>query len=320
VKPSDVEAKAMCMFHWLRGLGLNARIALLGVVSVLITAGTLVTLAVWQSGQYNRLAQCEVDGLIEADLDHIAQGIYNLVRAEDEAVQEQVDDTLNVARRVLADAGGVGLSPEPVVWTGINQFTEEAVSVRLPKLLIGGRWLGPNTAPDVETPVVDEVTRLVGGTATVFQRMNDRGDMLRVATTVTNKDGRRAIGTYIPAVNPDNTPNPVIAAILRGQMYHGRAFVVDAWNITAYRPIADAAGKPVGMVYVGVRQEHAESANQGGQDGIRVRSDRSGQGPGPLRHFPEGGTRRRRRLGEQGQRRPLCDPGDHRQGDGVEAR
>ena len=61
-------------------MGLNAKVALLGVGSVLITAVALVALAVWQSGQYNRLAQSEVDGLIDADLDHITQGVYNLVQ------------------------------------------------------------------------------------------------------------------------------------------------------------------------------------------------------------------------------------------------
>ena len=107
--------------------------------------------------------------------------------------------------------------------------------------------------------MVDEVTRLVGETATIFQRMNEKGDMLRVATTVKNAEGKRAIGTYIPAVNPDGTPNPVIAAILKGKTYHGRAFVVNAWYLTAYEPIKDGAGNVVGMLYVGVKQKAVES-------------------------------------------------------------
>lgn len=247
------------MFRWSGRIGLSAKIALLGVSSVLITAIALLSLAVWQSGQYNRLAQTEVDGLIEADLDHITQGIYNLVQAENEAVQQQIDYNLNVARQVLANANGVSLSPETAVWKSVNQLTDETTAVPLPKLLIGGRWLGQNAASTVATPVVDEVTRLVGATATIFQRMNEQGDMLRVATTVTNKDGRRAIGTYIPAVAPDGAPNPVIAAIMKGETYHGRAFVVDAWYLTAYAPITDVSGNLVGMLYVGVPQKHPES-------------------------------------------------------------
>ncbi len=247
------------MINWLRTLGLSLKLALLGVSSVLITAVALVTLAVWQSGQYNRLAQSEVDVLIDAGLDNIAKGVYQLVKTENEAVQQQVDFNLNVARHVLANIGDVNISTETVSWTAVNQFTGEPVTLQLPKMLVGGRWLGHNTAPTVETVVVDEVTRLVGETATIFQRINERGDMIRVATTVKDERGNRAIGTFIPAVASDGSANPVIAAILRGETYHGRAFVVNAWYLTAYEPLKDRAGNLVGMLYVGVKQQSVEA-------------------------------------------------------------
>lgn len=234
---------------------LSAKIALMGASSVLLTAVALVLLSVWQSDRYNRLAQNEVDLLIEADLNHLTQGVYNLVRTEDEAVQVQVDHNLNVARHLLADSGKVSLSSDLAAWTAMNQFTKETRQINLPKFLFGGKWLGQNTDPALETPVVDTVTRLVGETATIFQRMNTQGDMLRVATTVLTKDHQRAIGSYIPAVNPDGVENPVVAAILKGEAYHGRAYVVNAWYLTAYEPILDAAGTLVGMLYVGVKQE-----------------------------------------------------------------
>jgi PAS domain S-box-containing protein len=242
-----------------RNLRLIVKVALLGAGSVLITAIALVALAVWQSGQYNTLAQSEVDALIEADLDHITQGVYNLVRTENEAVQQQVDYNLNVARHVLANAGGVSLCEETVTWMATNQFTNIQSSIQLPRMLIGGKWLGRNTESGVESPVVDEVTRLVGETATIFQRMNETGDMIRVATTVKDAEGMRAIGTYIPALDAGGKANPVTAAILKGNTYHGRAFVVNAWYLTAYEPVRDQTGRLVGMLYVGVKQKTVES-------------------------------------------------------------
>ncbi len=116
----------------------------------------------WQSGQYNRLAQSEVENLISADLDHITQGIYNLVSTENEAVQHQVDYNLNVARHMLRTSGKVSLSSDKVTWNAVNQLTGEEHQASLPRLLVGGRWLGMNIDPSVETPVVDQVTRLVG--------------------------------------------------------------------------------------------------------------------------------------------------------------
>ena len=73
---------------------------------------------------------------------------------------------------------------------------------------------------------VDQVKSLTGVTCTVFQRMNDAGDMLRISTNVVDSEGERAIGTYIPETEPDGKTNPVISAILKGETYQGRAFVV----------------------------------------------------------------------------------------------
>ncbi len=240
-------------------LRLDIKIALLGAVSVLITATALVLIAVWQSGQYNQLAQAEVSQLIDADLDHITQGVYNLVHTENEAVQAQINYNLNVARHLLAGLGDVHLANETVDWTAVNQYTGNTGNISLPKLLVGDTWLGKNSNLAVETPIVDLVTRLVGETATIFQRMNAHGDMLRVATTVKNSAGQRAIGTYIPAVNPDETDNPVVAAILKGETYHGRAYVVNAWYLTAYEPIYGHDGALLGMLYVGIKQKVVEA-------------------------------------------------------------
>jgi hypothetical protein len=66
--------------------------------------------------------------------------------------------------------------------------------------------------------------------------------MLRIATSVKAKDGTRAIGTYIPALK-DGKPNPVVETVLKGQVYVGRAFVVNAWYVTNYTPFKDETGK-----------------------------------------------------------------------------
>lgn len=242
-----------------KSMRLSTKVVQMGASSVIITAVALVSIAVWQSGRYNQLAQHEVEILINADIDHITRSVYNLVRTEDEAAQLQVNGNLNVARRLLAGAGGVKQAQEVVSWTAINQFTRKSEAVELPRLLIGETWLKKNSDPLLETPIVDEVPRLVGETATIFQRMNAHGDMLRVATTVRTADNKRAIGTYIPAVNPDGNPNPVISAILKGDTYHGRAYVANEWHLTAYEPIKDNAGTLVGMLYVGIQQKAIES-------------------------------------------------------------
>jgi PAS domain S-box-containing protein len=238
---------------------LNVKLSLLAASSVIAMAAVLNALAFRQSAQYHGIAKREVSRLISQDIDHITEGVYNLVRTEDEAVQQQVNGNLNVARHVLAGAGELTLSDDILNWSAIEQFSGRAMTLRLPRMLVGGRWLGTNDDPAVETPVVDKIVRMVGGTATIFQRMNRAGDMLRVATTVIEAGGRRAIGTYIPAVGPGASPNPVIATVMKGGTYHGRAFVVDAWYLTAYEPLIANTGEIVGMLYVGVKMENVVS-------------------------------------------------------------
>ena len=246
------------MLRRFRDLSLSGKIALLGAASTVLTAAALLVLAAWQSGQDNAVAQREVDALIAADLDHTTRAVYDLVRTENEAIQAEVNDNLRVARHVLAAGGEVRLARETVAWRAIDQSSGAATDLRLPRMMVGDRWLGQNADSAVQTAVVDQVAGLVGEAATLFQRMNDRGDMLRVATTVRTSDGRRAIGTYIPAVGPNGAANPVIAAVLRGEGYRGRAFVVNEWYITAYEPLSDQTGRLIGMVYAGFPQRRAE--------------------------------------------------------------
>jgi methyl-accepting chemotaxis protein len=102
----------------------------------------------------------------------------------------------------------------------------------------------------------------MGGTITIFQRMNEEGDMLRVATNVRKLDGTRAVGTFIPAVNPDGKGNPVISTIMRGETFRGTAYVVNAWYVTVYEPIYDASGEIIGVLYCGFKQEEDDTINK----------------------------------------------------------
>ena len=194
-----------------------------------------------------------------ADVAHVAENVYAMCQAQQELLQEKVGYDLNVARRALSDAGPVSFADETVAWDAINQYTKSATKVALPKMLVGDAWLGANREVGTVSLIVDDVKELVGGTCTIFQRMNDAGDMLRVATNVEKLDGTRAIGTYIPASNPDGTPNPVVSSVLKGSTFKGRAYVVNAWYITAYEPIFDVDRNVVGVLYVGVKEESTDA-------------------------------------------------------------
>jgi hypothetical protein len=198
----------------------------------------------------------------ENEARRILEGLMQTCATQQKLLEKTTVNNLAVAENLLKAIGTVSLSSVNDNWEAINQFNKEKQAISLPPLQIGPVTMQKNSDPQKPTPLVDEVSRLMGGACTIFQRMNEKGDMLRVATNVKLEDGTRAIGTFIPAVNPDGKDNPVISAVLKGEIYNGRAFVVNAWYVTAYKPIQDAGGKIVGMLFVGNKEQENDDLIQ----------------------------------------------------------
>jgi len=234
-------------------LRLGTKITLLAVTPLLATVAIiLATLAVRQR-MLDTEVQQTVTAQAQSECAKVAQNAYLICLGMEQRNQKDLDHSLGLARAYLTRTGGLQLADETVEWQIVNQFTKQAASAPLPKAMLGGAWLGQVVAADQAVPLVDDIRTQTGNFCTIFQRLNDAGDMLRVCTSVQKDDGTRAIGTYIPARNPDGTENPVLQAVLRGESYRGRAFVVNDWHAAAYEPIWDTAKhRVIGMLYVGV--------------------------------------------------------------------
>ncbi|MFN3306319.1 MAG: Cache 3/Cache 2 fusion domain-containing protein [Candidatus Kapaibacteriota bacterium] len=187
----------------------------------------------------------------------MALSVYNLAETSDDLSKKMLKTGLNVTKTIINRFGSISIQATQR-WTAVNQFTMKSIEVDVPLLIFGGVTIPKVTSFDTRVPIVDEVTNLTGATSTIFVKMNQNGDMLRIATTVKKKTGERGVGTYIPAKNPDGTDNPVVSTILQDKDYYGRAFVVDQWYVTAYTPLKLANGQIVGMVYVGIPQKTVE--------------------------------------------------------------
>lgn len=87
--------------------------------------------------------------------------------------------------------------------------------------------------------IVDEIAELTGDTVTIFL------DDTRICTNVKLKNGSRAIGTKVSDIVYD-------AVVKRGEIFLGKANVVDTINQTAYKPIKNSNGEIIGIWYVGV--------------------------------------------------------------------
>ncbi len=93
---------------------------------------------------------------------------------------------------------------------------------------------------------VDRTTSFVGGTATVFVYDDASKQFIRRTTNVKKENGDRAVGTQLAL------DHPAQSVVRSGQAYKGPAVLFGQRFITAYQPVLDAAGKVIGILYVGI--------------------------------------------------------------------
>ncbi|MDP8223386.1 MAG: cache domain-containing protein [Candidatus Lernaella stagnicola] len=125
-------------------------------------------------------------------------------------------------------------------WVAVPLFDDAG---HLSAIVYGGR------ATNLDFDLVDDLRDVLFGkgqfdgkplgTVTFFLR--DR----RVATNVIRENRRRAVGTYVSG--------EVRQHVLEGgEPWYDRAWVVDAWYLSGYRPLEDPDGRIIGMTYVGL--------------------------------------------------------------------
>ena len=120
-----------------------------------------------------------------------------------------------------------------------QQVTVGANVVR--DILVGGRGQAGNF------DIVDYVTRMNRGTATIFTRDGSR--FVRVSTNVMKDDGKRAVGTEL------NNTTEAYAALVRDVPFYGVVDILGTPFFTGYEPLHDNNGDYIGITYVGYKAE-----------------------------------------------------------------
>ncbi|TAJ11153.1 HAMP domain-containing protein [Marinilabiliaceae bacterium JC017] len=147
-------------------------------------------------------------------------------------------DALNVMDFYLSQKAGVKINHKKTISIeAINQLNNaEKEQAELPVLTFNKEQVAHNY------PLVQDIARLTKTHVTIFQKM-DKG-YVRIATTIKNTEGNIATGTYIP------NNSPVVEALNKGESYTGRAWVVNDWFMTTYRPLY-VEGKIAGAIFTG---------------------------------------------------------------------
>ncbi len=238
---------------------LKRKIILLVVLASALPVVVMTVFMAQFQTQVSKTASTELNAMATTNLGQVARDVYGLCETSNDLIQQKIDHDLNTARELLKRHKSLEMGRESISWDAVNQFNKQIKKITLPKVMIDGTWLGQNRNLTTSSPIVDDIKELAGSACTIFQRMNETGEMLRIATNVEDLDHKRAIGTFIPAINPDGSPNPVIATVMKGQVYRGLAYVVKDWYLTAYDPIKDKTGRIIGMLFVGEKLESVAS-------------------------------------------------------------
>ncbi len=202
---------------------LRTKIIVTYIILIVITTGVLGFIAINKT-QEAALKQ------EEEKIEFALQSVYTLVNMRQNLLQEQIRNNLNVSVRILKEEyGNIRIDKDNLVKVG---------DYKVPAMYAGDINLIDNTI------FVDEVAELLGGTSTIFTLNKDK--FVRVSTNVLDESGGRAIGTVI------DKDSPVYQSVINGKPYYSRAWVVNRWCVTAYRPLLDSNNNVVGMLYVGV--------------------------------------------------------------------
>ena len=212
-------------------MNFNAKLMLSVIVSTLL----LLTVAV---GSSYFISIRSLDFLGRSTIEGQIGGLVDTLAMQNGITMEKLDADLGVMEKEISARGGLRLAPgSPVSTRMVNQVTKAADTSDIPSLMLGSQVVNNNF------DLVDGVQAMVGGTSTIFQVLPGR--LLRVSTNVKKTDGNRAVGTYIPE------DSPVYKTTMSGKTFRGKAFVVNDWYLTAYKPMKDGAGNIVAVIYVG---------------------------------------------------------------------
>lgn len=111
-------------------------------------------------------------------------------------INNKLDLSISMMSDKIKDAGGASFSGPAIQWQAINQVSKESKEIVLPSLKIGGINYTKTTSLSERVPIVDELAKMHNSTFTIFQRMNQHGDLIRIATNVATLDGKRAVNLY----------------------------------------------------------------------------------------------------------------------------
>ncbi|WP_027796770.1 methyl-accepting chemotaxis protein [Paraburkholderia acidipaludis] len=198
-----------------------------GVRLALVSCVLVAAIFAAFSWALTRAAADQVSDQVRARIAEKDRSVASSIALIDGALDAEVDRAMTLFASFL-----------PGAWSLDDSQKVDIAGYAAPTIKAGDAVL------DLDFTIPDQFLERSGAIATVFARSGD--DFVRVTTSLKKQDGSRAIGTLL------DRKGPAYAPLMAGRSYTGLAGLFGKQYMTQYRPIADASGRVIGALFVGV--------------------------------------------------------------------
>jgi methyl-accepting chemotaxis protein len=203
---------------------------ILSSVFVIITMATGIYII---NSQKNRII-ADTDERMKEQVDDLTA----FINVQIEKRQGEIENYLELSYDLFMEQHSLQLSENTVNASAIHQIDGTRNQVTLNPLMSDESFYK-------NFEFVDMIKSKTGVASTIFQKIPQ--GYLRISTNI-YADGERAVNTYIP------NNSEVIQTLEAGRTFYGRAYVVNDWYLTAYRPLY-VDGEIVGAFFVGIPEK-----------------------------------------------------------------
>jgi diguanylate cyclase (GGDEF)-like protein/PAS domain S-box-containing protein len=169
----------------------------------------------------------------------------NVQATQTEAIHEtkKLEHLLDMAKSLVIER----------VYSSMELMKQKSLTLGMPNIdgtelfngeLIPSLYLGSSSQTN-QTFLVDGVTRIGHGTATIFVKKNE--DFIRIATNVRDENNQRVLSTRL------NPKGKVIKRLSAGKPFYGVVDILGEPYISGYEPMLDNNQQVVGAWYVGYK-------------------------------------------------------------------
>lgn len=198
----------------------------------------------------------ELNRLARANIAQITSDVYRMCQLTNNGARQRLAQHVQAVKDLLDRKGRAELDRRLVRWPARHAVTRQPAGLTLPLLTLGGREFLPSGGAGAALPLADEFRKFQGISCSIYQLINENGDMLRIAGRHESGETGPAAVLLFPAAEHPACPAGLLPGMLAGHVQFGIERDGREIFASAYLPLADQTGRITGMM--GIRMELPE--------------------------------------------------------------